>query len=454
EAMIAAFTFIIAHALYKATLFLTTGIIDHETGTRDITEISGLRKVLFPVFLAGGLAALSSGGMPLFLGFIGKDLIYEATLGANQKLTLFFTVIAVITNICLVAAGFLAGLKPFMGNLAPRFAKIHLPRLSMWVPPLILAFLGLVLGIFPGLVGDYIVSPTVSALADRSASADLKIWHGFNTVLILSLLTLGAGAFLYAFNRPSNKKLSIVARFDSVAPLTLFKKVWKRIMGFSTWYSGVMHNGFLRSYMLKIIIFAELLLAYELFRAGPIFIDFNALSPISIYEAMNVFVLMVAIYLAVTTSSRLTAVVATSIVGFSICLMFVFYGAPDLAMTQFTIDTLTVVLFVFVLFNLPPFLKFSTWNKRVIIRDTIVALLFGILLSLVAIMALQVPTSSEISEFYGKYAYTMAKGKNVVNVILVDFRGFDTMFEIIVLSIAGLGVYSLLKLRLKSSEKE
>src|SRR5690606_8198276 len=115
------------------------------------------------------------------------------------------------------------------------------------------------------------------------------IWHGFNTVLMLSLVTLAVGIVLYILDRPSNRKLSFITRFETIAPQTLFKKVWKWIMGFSTWYSDIMHNGFLRSYLLKIIIFAELLLAYELFRAGPIFIDFSTLSPISIYEAMNVF---------------------------------------------------------------------------------------------------------------------------------------------------------------------
>lgn len=454
EAMVAVCAFIIAHALYKATLFLVTGIIDHETGTRDLTQLSGLGKVLFPVFIAGGLAALSSAGMPLFLGFIGKDLIYEATLNADQKIAVFLTIIAVITNICLVAAGLLAGVKPFVGDLAPRFSKVHLPYASMWAPPLVLAVLGLVFGVFPGLPGDYIVSPTVSVLSDPTTPVHLRIWHGFNTVLVLSLLTLAVGALLYAFNKPSGKKLSLMAYFNTYAPKTLFTKGWKRLIGLSTRYSDIMHNGFLRSYLLKIIVFAELLLAYELFRAGPIFVDFNLLSPISIYEAMNVFVLLGALYLTVTTSSRLTAVVATSIVGFTICLMFVFYGAPDLAMTQFTIDTLTVVLFVFVLFNLPPFLRFSVSNKIVILRDAMVALSFGSILSLIAIMALQVPTSTDISDFYGESAYTLAKGKNVVNVILVDFRGFDTMFEIIVLSIAAIGVYSLLKLRLSPSEKE
>ena len=141
-------------------------------------------------------------------------------------------------------------------------------------------------------------------------------------------------------------------------------------------------------------------------------------------------------------------------VGYDFCLLFVFYGASDLAMTQFTIDTLSVLLFVFVLFNLPPFLKFPTRNKKVILRDTLVALSFCLILSLIAIKVLQVPTSTEVRDFYGEYAYKLEKGKNVVNVILVDFRGIDTMFEIIVLSIAGLGVYSLIKLRLKPSEKE
>jgi multicomponent Na+:H+ antiporter subunit A len=454
EALIAACTFIIAHALYKATLFLTTGIIDHETGTRDLTKLSGLRKVLFPVFVAGTLAALSSGGMPLFLGFIGKDLIYEATLSADQKIVLYLTIAAVLTNICLVAAGFMAGVKPFIGKLQPAYEKIHLPQASMWVPPLVLAVLGLVFGIFPGVLGDFIISPTMSVLFSQPEFVHLKVWHGFNAVLMLSLATLGIGVMLYIFNKPANSKLSLIGRFDMLAPQTMIKKIWGKVMGFSSLYTNYMHDGFLRSYLLKIIIFAEFLLAYELFMSGPIFIDYSILSSISIYEAMNVLVLIAALFLVVRTSSRLTAVVGTSVVGYAICLLFVFYGAPDLAMTQFTIDTLTVVLFVFVLFNLPPFLRFPTRNKRVILRDTLVALSFGTILSLIAIKVLQVPTSTEVSDYYGEYAYALAKGKNVVNVILVDFRGFDTMFEIIVLSIAAIGVYSLIKLRLKPSERE
>ncbi len=453
EALIAASTFIVVHALYKATLFLITGIIDHETGTRDLTKLGGLRKVLLPVFIAGLLAALSSAGLPFSIGFIGKDLIYEATLHAEEQIALYLTIAAVATNICLVAAGFLAGIKPFTGKLAPEHEKVHLPYASMWVPPLVLALLGFVFGIFPNAMGQYIIAPAVQFVAGETVPVQLKIWHGLNTVLLLSLATLAVGSVVYFINKPSAKKLVFLSHFHALSPQTIYTKITTALFNFSTFYAHKLHNGYLRSYLLKIIIFAELLLGYELINGGPIYIDYSKLSPISIYEGMIVLILIAAVYLTLTTTSRLTAVVATSVIGYAICLMFVFYSAPDLAMTQFAIDTLTVVLFVFVMFNLPPFLNFSR-HRRSVLRDGTVAVSFGVILSLIAIKVLQVPTEITTSEFYGRYAYTLAKGKNVVNVILVDFRGVDTMFEIVVLSIAAIGVFSLIKLRLKASEKE
>ena len=454
EALIAACVFVLVHALYKATLFLVTGIIDHETGTRDLGKLSGLKKILFPVFIAGLLAALSSGGVPLFFGFIGKDLIYEATLHADQAFIVYLTAAAVLTNICLVAAGFMAGVKPFTGKLLPEFEHVHLPQKSMWIPPLILAFLGVIFGLFPGIIGEAVITPAISALSGQEDSVHLKIWHGFNLVLILSLLTLAIGMGVYYLIKSKARESSFAGIPERYSPRSYFMKMWSWMLQISTRYTAIMHNGFLRSYLLKILIFAELLLLYQLIQSGPLYIDYDSLTPITIYEIMNVILLVGALFLIVKSNSRLTAVVGMSVVGFTICLIFVFYGAPDLAMTQFTIDTLTVVLFAFVLFNLPPFLKFPTRNKKVIVRDALVAVVFGGILSVIAIKALQIPTTKEVSEFYAEFAYTLAKGKNVVNVILVDFRGFDTMFEIVVLSIAALGVFSLIKLRLKPSEKE
>jgi multicomponent Na+:H+ antiporter subunit A len=454
EALIAASTFILVHALYKAALFLITGIIDHQTGTRDLTHLSGLRKVLFPVFIAGVLAALSSAGLPLSFGFIGKDLIYEATLAAGQQLAVLLTVIAVIANIFLVAAGFLAGIRPFVGELPQAYKATKLPSARLWVPPLILGVLGFVLGCFPGVAGSFVIAPTVNVLSVTPVEFTLKIWHGFNTVLLLSVTTLISGTVVYLINKPAESKIAFIERFNSYTSHHLFQTLWSAFRQFAVWYTGFMHNGFLRSYLIKIIIFAEMLLIYELIKGGAIYIDYSELLPISVHEGINVLILLGALYLTVTTSSRLTAVVGTSIIGYAMCLMFVFYSAPDLAITQFTIDTLTVVLFVFVLFNLPSFLVVPHSNRSIIVRDGFVAALFGIILSLTAIKVLQIPTEKEISDFYGQFAYSLAHGKNVVNIVLVDFRGFDTMFEIVVLSISAIGVYSLLKLRLKTSEKE
>jgi len=454
EAMVAVAVFILAHALYKATLFMVTGIVDHETHTRDITVLSGLRKVLAPVALAGILAALSSAGLPFItFGFIGKDLIYEATLHYSlPEWVWILTGLAVVTNIGLVAAGFMAGIKPFVGVLPQEFEKVHLPYKAMWIPPLILAIGGVFFGILPAFAGDYLTTAASNAIWGQDTESHLKVWHGFNTVLILSLITLALGALIYWINKPSLSKLQAVEKLNSISPQRIITGYANDILRFSEWYTNLFHNGYLRSYHLKIILFAEALIAYRLWLSGPVKLDIWTLTYPDWYEIAIVIILIGAVYIVVTTPSRLTAVVAMSVIGYCICLIFVIYSAPDLAMTQFTIDTLSTVLFVLVLYKLPPFINLT--SKAVLVRDAFVAAGFGIILSLVALKVWSEPISAEISDFYGENAYLLAKGKNVVNVILVDFRGIDTMFETVVLSIAAIGVYSLIRLRLKSTEKE
>lgn len=452
EALIAASVFILVHALYKATLFMVTGIIDHETGTRDISKLAGLRKVMAPVAIAAVLAALSSAGLPLTYGFIGKDLIYEATLHADTHVTLWLTIIAVITNICLVAAGFMAGIRPFFGKLPEVYSKLHLPPKSMWIPPLILGILGLIFGFIPGPVGNLFNLQAANTIYGGETDMHLKIWHGFNTVLILSIATLVLGSVIYLLNKPSVKSVQFISKFERFSPQAIITRYTNDIFRFSSWFTNSSHNGFLRSYHLKIILFTEAVLIYKLWLSGPIVIDFTQLTPLTIYEVAVVVILLGALLIVVSTTSRLTSVVAMSVVGYCICLMFVFYSAPDLAMTQFTIDTLSTVLFVLVLYKLPGFINLASAKERY--RDIIVSLGFGAILSIISLKVLQEPVTKEISDFYGENAYILARGKNVVNLILADFRGIDTMFETVVLSIAALGVYSLLKLRLKSSEKE
>lgn len=451
EALLAAGVFILVHALYKATLFLITGIIDNETGSRDVTVLSGLRKVMMPVAIAGFLAALSNAGAPPFFGFVGKDLIYEATLHFGNW-AYVLTGAAILTNICLLFAGLLAGYKPFTGSLPPQFQKAHLPHPTMWVPPLILAGLGLVFGIFPSLIEKSLIQPVFTSLVNNDTIIHLKLWHGFNVVLGLSALTLITGILLYWRLKPSINLLKRTFKFELFSPKNLTEQFGNLFSSFARLWTGFFQNGYLRNYVITILGFLTLLLAYRLYQGVNIYVNTATLTNVTIYEAIVVIIMAASIIFTVFSKSRLVAVASLGVIGFAICLIFLFYSAPDLAMTQFSIDTLTVILFVLVIYNLPKYKSFST--KKIRIRDGILSIFFGTLIALLTLEVLSEPLNRETSKYYAENAYILAKGKNVVNVILVDFRGFDTIVEITVLVIAAIGVFSLLKLRLKSIEKE
>ncbi len=443
-AIYAAVTFILVHALYKATLFLVTGIIDHAVHTRDITKLAGLGKFMPVVAAAAFIAAISSAGVPLTFGFISKDLIYESTLHIPQW-SIYLTILAVTTNVFLACSGFLTGVKPFVGKLSYQSSELHKPSFLLWFPVVILSFLTLAYGIFPFLADNGILKYVYQSVAGSETGLYLKVWHGFNLVLILSVLTIFLGILVFMLNRYLRKPLQNIYKLESVSPQNLMESFGEFFRKFAFIYTRLMHNGYLRNYLIFIILFITGLVGYRMFTTIPIQFITQDLSGFRIYELTVFIIIVISIFYTLKTTSRLTAIASLGIIGYCICLIFVFYGAPDLAMTQFAIDTLTVVLFVLVLFKLPSFLPFR--NKKIIIRDAVISLCFGGLIMLITLQSLVYPASKEISRFYAENAYVLAKGKNVVNVILVDFRGFDTLIESIVLSIAALGVFGILKYR-------
>lgn len=449
-ALYAAMTFILVHALYKANLFLVTGIVDHAVHTRDISKISGLRKVMPIVGISALVAALSSAGVPLTFGFISKDLIYEATMHL-PKWGLWVTGLAVVTNIFLACSGFMVGIKPFTGKLPASFASIHKPSPLLWVPVVILAVLTVLFGILPMLPDLGIIHYAYKQISVAPSEMHLKLWHGLTVVLLLSAITIFLGVVIFALKKNSHKAEVRLAKLNGISPKNLTDLLMEKVRLFAFYYTRFFHNGYLRNYLITIIIFLTALVGYRLLTTVPIRVNTQDLSGFRIYEFAIFIVILIAIYFTINTTSRLTAIASLGIIGYCICLIFVFYGAPDLAMTQFTIDTLTVVLFVLVLFKLPPFLTYK--NRKIIIRDILVSAAFGVLITLITLQALVYPSTKETSKFYADNVYTLAKGKNVVNVILVDYRGFDTMIESIVLSIAALGVYSLLKYNASSNEE-
>lgn len=445
-ALQAAVVFILVHALYKAALFLITGIIDHETGTRDVTKLKGLKAVMMPVAIAGILAMFSNAGMIPSFGFIGKDLIYEATLHSSS--IILFTLMAIITNVFLLYAGYQVAIKPFFGTLPDTFSEVHLPDKRLWMPPLLLGILGMLFGLFPSLVDSTIFQPLLNELLKNPNIGPIKLWHGFNTVLYLSILTVVLGIVLLYFLKPTSKKEVGLTQFNTIAPRSIIRGLANLFQKFAILWTNTFQNGYLRNYILTIILFLTFLISYYLISHVTFQIDFNSLLELTVYEVATLLIMIVAIFFAIFTKSRLSAVAAMGVIGYAICLIFVYYSAPDLAMTQFTIDTLTVILFVLVLYRLPKYLNLSETKTR--LRDGIVAILFGSLITILAIEVLQVSHAGETKRFYVENAYVLAKGKNIVNVILVDFRGMDTMIEITVLAIAALGVFGLLKLRIRN----
>jgi len=451
KAIYAAGLFILVHALYKAALFMITGIVDHQTHTRDINQLGGLRHIMPMVALAAMIAALSSAGIPLTFGFLGKEVIYEATYSYPiHDWALLFTGISVLVNVFLSAAGFLVGIKPFFGVVKEKCANVAKPSKSLWIPPLILSGFSLLFGFFPQIANVGILKNVGTAIYGSSIAMELHLWHGFTPILLFSGITIILGLAVYFIFKGRNNSEKVIVRLEVVAPKTVFTYIINKFKAFAFLYTRLFQNGYLRVYLMVIIVFFVGLVGYKLFADVPLKVNTDDLSEFRAYELVVFIIIVIAVFFAIHTPSRLSAIAATGIVGYCICLIFVFYGAPDLAMTQFAIDTLTVVLFVLVLFKLPPFLRLS--NRRIQFKDAVIAIAFGTLISLITLQALVSPADKEVSRFYAENAYVLAKGKNVVNVILVDFRGFDTLIETIVLSIAALGVYSLLKYKSKEDE--
>lgn len=451
EAITAFSVFIIVHALYKATLFLVTGIIDHETKTRNIFELSGLRKVLMPVAIAGFLAMLANSGVPPTLGFIGKDLIYESTLAFN-----FFpwilTIIAIATNVFLVYSSILAGVRPFAGSLPEGFKSVHLPSWRLWIPPMILAVGGVIAGFIPAILENSLFYPVIKSLIPGAEAANLKLWHGFNLVLLLSVVTIASGVILYFIFPPAKGKVSWMDKYARYSPPVIAGSLSRIFRKIAVKITNTIQNGYLRFYIMVIISFITLLLAYKTFTGVEFYLDPARISPLTSAELVVMLILIASLIYAVYTPSRLSAVAAMGVIGYCICLIFVFYSAPDLAMTQFTIDTLTVILFVLVLYRLPKYINYSNWRIR--LRDGIISLVFGALMTALAFMVYNEPTNKQTAQYFANNSYTLAHGKNVVNVIIVDFRGIDTLIEITVLTISAIGVFSLLKLQLNKYDQE
>jgi multicomponent Na+:H+ antiporter subunit A len=314
----------------------------------------------------------------------------------------------------------------------------------MLAGPVALAAASLIFGVAPLLAED-LVKETVASIATGAPKVSLTLWHGFNLPLLLSGVSIGSGAALLAVGpRIAPFTAAAAAGRGLPRPSAAYETSLTALTVVAREHTRVLQHGYLRIYLAVVLVASAALVVAPLAIRGGLDPSPDWSWP-STYEAMIAGVVLAGAGTAVASTSRLTAVVALGLVGFGVALVYALFGAPDLALTQFLVETLTVLLFVLVFYRLPRVIDRSLGGTR--LRDAVLAVGFGSLMTLLVLASLERSLAEPISAYFAENSVTAAFGRNVVNVILVDFRALDTLGEIIVLAIAALGVLALLRLR-------
>jgi multicomponent Na+:H+ antiporter subunit A len=445
-AITAAVVFLFAHALYKGALFMIAGALDHETGTRDVDRMGGLRRVMPWTALIAAVAAVSLAGVGPVISFIGKELLLESVIDAERARVVLVPAV-VIAGALFVAVAGIVGIRPFVGPLKQTPRAPHEAPPSLLLGPGLLAAAGLLAGLAPGFVEERIAGPAAAAVLGRpEPPVDLVLWHGFNAALLLSAVSLAAGVALYLGWSALRRVHSRFERALAWGPSRAYAATLAGVFALARWQTRLLQNGYLRYYLITTILVTVGLGGGTLVARGGL-AGSGGLGDVRFYQ-LGVAILIVAAALAATVAtSRLAAVAALGVVGYGIALTYILFGAPDLAMTQFLIETLTVILFVLVFYHLPRLTRLPGRLTR--LRDGAVALSAGAFMTALVLAAVANREGSHVAAFYAEQSKPLAHGRNIVNVILVDFRSMDTLGEITVLAVAAIGVFALLKLRPK-----
>ncbi|NJK87947.1 MAG: DUF4040 domain-containing protein [Myxococcales bacterium] len=446
ESIKAMLAFLLVHALYKGGLFMIVGAVDHGSGSKSLDELSGLSRNMKLAALGAVLSCLSMAGLPPFFGFVGKELSYEANLHMDGPGGLLLAA-SLLSNVAVFGVAAVLAIRPFFGKVSEVAAEAH-DDVLLSGPPLLLAIGGLLAGLMPHHLDALIGAATSSVLA-RDAAVHLSLWHGLTPAFYASLLTygLGIGAFWLASRfRRSDVFGSVVSVF-AMSPGAGFERALAGIVQSSRLLTHSFYDGKLRAYVARVVVAAFLgLVGASLSTEAPRWPAFEA---IYLHEVVLLLVLVVSSALASYADSPMKSVITVGISGYCVALIYLLFGAPDVAMTQFSIETLTVILVVLTLLHLPE-ARLERPKLQVAIRDFVFSIGLGGAIATLMLAILGGPLPDEISDWYLHHSVPDAHGRNVVNVILVDFRGFDTWGEITVLTIAGLGVFALLRPKAKS----
>ena len=447
----AAMGFLLAHAMYKGTLFMVAGSVEHQSHTKNVEQLSGLMRVMPVTFAAAALGAASMAGVAPFFGFTAKYLmkgpLHEAALGS----VLLGGVLAM--GVFMTAAALLVAYKPFAGKTNEAASKATEAGPALLLGPVVLSAGGLLAGVLPGLFAQPLVSAaTASATGgapEKALSSSISMVN-VGTLLSTSTLAIVLGIVLYALRDLLRRSTVLLDRLD---PVLSGASVFQRLLNTTLWagrqQTRLLQNGSLNTYIRTTMIgFIALVLGLGANRLARAFLWEDTDRP-SLLGMILGALLVGSGVAAPLFRYRLAAVAALGVAGVASALIFVYYGAPDVAMTQFATETLTVLIFVLVFYHLPQFSSFTGRFQK--FSDWVISLTFGAVMAGMVMLAVQTDMAPKISGYFSENAVPLAKGRNIVNVILVDFRAADTFGEIVVLGIAGVGVATLLSARARGA---
>lgn len=449
-AIFAAVFHILNHATFKGSLFMVAGIIDLQTGTRDIRKLGGLFTLLPITGTLAFFGTFSMAGVPLpFLnGFYSKELFFDATLTSNGMAIMnIIPYLAIIGSIFTFVYSMyfffgLFGRQKEKQDSLPKKPKD--PKFGMLISPVILVIGVVVIGIMPNVFTTPLLTHAAFSISGVSSFEPIKFWHGFSTPFIMSLAVVVIGALLAKTRTSWNSVYNIL-------PGTLsFNRVYDNtIKGVDKVSKGITESymvGSVRLYM-SIILGATFIVTFAvMFLTNGFAIDFSDLASITVLESVVVITIVIAAIGTVLSNHNVAAILILGIVGYGVAILFVLYRAPDIALTQLVIETVTVALFLLCFYHFPN-LRRRNESKGTVAVNLFVSVGFGLMMTMIGISALSSDWFEKISDYFIKTSLPIGGGRNIVNVILVDMRGIDTLFEISVLGIAALAVFALIKLR-------
>lgn len=461
EAAIAAMlVYFVAHACYKAGLFMVAGAVDHGAGTRDITALGGLADKMPVSFIGAALAALSMIGLPLTVGYFAKEEMYLALVGGGWAMWLVLAVL-VTGNALLAGVALVVMVKPFLGDALPVPKSPHEAPVAMLAGPILLGGMGVVAGLLPDWLGHDVLAPGATAILGHGVEPHLTLALDLASPLIwLSALTwlLGIVVFRQAYAiRTVLRRLSAGLGWNAD---TVFDAVMFGLIRFAASVTRFLHHGKLEHYLVLVFVVLAVALFWPMLALG----GFDWIVPtadlgdwskrlvlpdLRPYEWGVVLLAVLGLAAVLIAQSRLIAILSLGIQGTALALIFLLFGAPDLAFTQLMVEILSVVILTIVMTNLRLDARdhrpFEDWA-----RDGTLAVVCGAGVSLLLMLVLSGALDTRLSDFFTATSVPIAHGANIVNVILVDYRGFDTLGEISVVMGAGIAILALLRRRKKA----